>query len=268
LSHFTSFRIPLLAGLLSISGLASAQAAVAPAVTLQPEFDVSTIKPNNTGSGSISVNTGIDTLRATNVQLKSLIEWAFNVKEDQIFGLPHWAEVSHYDIVAKVVDAEPEVLKNLTRQERATMMRHLLETRLQMKTHVEVRILPVFELMVAKSGSKLAVAPEGANLKSSRNSMHLDDAVMTLTATHDRMEDLAGILADQVHKPVVDRTGLTDSYDFQLKWQRDEMPGAPGDASLPTLYTALQEQLGLRLESGKAPVDVVIIDEIHEPTEN
>jgi uncharacterized protein (TIGR03435 family) len=268
LSPFTSMRILFLAALLSISGLAYAQAAAVTGTKPQPDFDVSTIKPNNTGGGSISVNTGIDTLRATNVQLKSLIEWAFNVKEDQIFGLPHWAEVSHYDIVAKVVDAEPEVLRNLTREERATMVRHLLESRLQMKTHLEVRTLPVLELMVAKSGSKLTVAPPGANLKSSRNSMHTDDAVMTLTATHDRMEDIAGVLSDQVHKPVVDKTGLTGLYDFELKWQRDETPNAPGDASLPTLYTALQEQLGLRLESGKAPVNVVVIDDIHEPTEN
>jgi uncharacterized protein (TIGR03435 family) len=267
LSALSLNRISLLTTLLVVGGLAHAQTA-ADAKPL-PEYDVSTIKPNNTGSGNVSVNTNTDSFRATNVQLKPLLEMAYNVKQDQIFGLPHWAEASHYDIVAKVVDANPDVLKNLTREERAAMVRHLLEVRLQMKTHTEIRTLPVLELIVGKDGNKMTpTPPEAANAKSSRQSVHTDDAVTTMVATHDRMEDIAGFLADQVHKPVVDKTGLTGLYDFELKWQRDEAQAPAGDVTLPTLYTALQEQLGLKLESGKAPVPVVVIDQIAEPTEN
>jgi uncharacterized protein (TIGR03435 family) len=246
-----------------------AQDAGAPASRPMPEFDVSTIKPNDTGSGSIHVSMDDDILQATNVLIKMLLEEAFHIKQDDIFGLPHWAEVSHYDIVAKVVDADPQVLKDMTREQRALMLRHLLEDRFQLKTHTEVRTLPVLNLVLAKGGSKLTPSPSREDdAKGFGGSMHTHNG--DLTAQHISTADIVSFLADQTRVTVVDHTGLTGRFDFELKWQREDQGPQSGlrDDASPTLYTALQEQLGLKLVSGKDPVTVLVVDHVEVPSEN
>jgi bla regulator protein BlaR1 len=264
LSAFTFIRISALAMLVATGSVARAQAVAADAKPL-PEYDVSTIKPNNTGSGSIHVSMNDDILQTTNVQLKELLEMAFDVRQDSIFGLPHTLEASHYDIVAKVVDADPKVLEKLTREQRSDMVRHLLEDRFQLKWHREVRTLPVLDLVVIKSGSKLTPS---ATQNGDDTSVNTNNT--TMTAKHISMNSLAEFLANQTHNPVIDKTGLTEKYDLQLKWRREEQGPQSGltDDPLPTLYTAIQEQLGLKLEAGKGPVNVLVIDQIAEPTEN
>jgi bla regulator protein BlaR1 len=261
-------RLYLLATFLAIGGPVHAQAAATPTAVPDtkplPEFDVSTIKPNNTGSGSIRISVNDGLLQATNVQMKGMLELAFDVRQDSIFGLPHSVEASHYDIVAKVVDADPKVLEKLTREQRGDMVRHLLKDRFKLKWHREIRTLPVLELVAMKSGSKLTPST------SQSDDTNMNTSNSTLTATHVSMDDLARFLANQTHNPVVDKTGLAGKYDLQLKWRREEQSAQSGatDDPLPTLYTAIQEQLGLKLESGKGPVNVLVIDHIEEPTEN
>jgi uncharacterized protein (TIGR03435 family) len=246
-----------------------AQAAGNSASKPMPEFDVSTIKPNDTGSGSSRVSMDDDILQATNILIKVLLEEAFHIKQDDIYGLPHWAEVSHYDIVAKVVDADPQVLKDMTREQRALMLRQLLEARFQLRTHTEVRTLPVLNLVVTKGGSKLIPSPlREDDAKHFGGSMHTHNG--DLTAQHVSPDDLVGFLAEQTHVTVVDQTGLAGRFDFEFKWQREDQGPQSGlhDDSLPTLYTALQEQLGLKLVSGKGPVTVLVVDHIEAPSEN
>ena len=92
-----------------------------------PDYDVATVKVNNTGSGSIHVSIRDNTLRATNVQMASLIEVGFDIRRDQVIGLPHWARVDHYDIVAKVVNMDAQKLRGLTWEQRKAMLQHLLK---------------------------------------------------------------------------------------------------------------------------------------------
>jgi uncharacterized protein (TIGR03435 family) len=250
---------------------AGAQAAPTPNGSngAEPDFAVATVKLNDTGSGSIRLSIRDDVLQATNIQLNSLIETAFDIRRDQIVGLPHWAQVNHYDVVAKVVDMTPEQLRGLSGDQRRAMLQHLLEQRFNLKTHVESRTLPLLKLTVAKDGIKFSEwqkPAEGQDGK--KGSMSVSNEVMTAIGVP--MENLVRFLASQTHMPVVDETGLKGNYSFNLKWQRDEEGSASGlhDQALPTIYAALPEQLGLKLESAKGPVDVLVVDHVEEPTEN
>lgn len=234
-----------------------------------PEFDVSTVKVNNTGSGSSRLSIRDDTLLATNMPINSLMEAAYDIRRDQIIGLPRWAEDGRYDVVAKMVDFDPQLMKGLSHEQREAMLQHLLEQRFHLQTHKEKRTLPLLNLVVVKDGIKFSEwqkpaegEPDNAGRVSARN----DD----LTATGVTMQALIRFLSGQTHMPIVDETGLTGKYNFHLKWQRAEEGQQSGlhDESLPDIYAALPEQLGLKLESGKGPVEVLVVDHIEPPVEN
>lgn len=255
----------LLAGVPAMGQAAGAPAAVVAA----PDFDVSTVKTNNTGLNSIHVSIDDDVLRATNVMIDMLMEQAYDIRRDQIVGLPHWATVNHYDITAKVVDMSAEQRKGLTREQRQAMMQKLLVERFGVKTHVETRTLPLMELVVAKDGIKFSEFKKPAEgEKDTGGSMNTHNGDMTATGVE--IQALANFLAGQTHMPVLDKTGLKGLYNFHLKWQREEEGAQSGlhDETLPTIYSALTEQLGLKLASAKGPVDVLVVDHIDVPEEN
>jgi uncharacterized protein (TIGR03435 family) len=234
-----------------------------------PDYDVATVKINNTGSGSIRLSITDDLLRATNVQLGALLETAFDIREDQIVGLPHWAQVEHYDITAKVVDMSAQELRGLSQEQRRSMLRRLLEQRFHLQTHVETRTLPLLELSVAKSGIKFTEWEKSPGTSDqNKGSMHVNNDEMTATGVS--MNSLIRFVASQTHMPVVDKTDLKGTYNFDLKWQREQEGPGTGlhDQALPTIYAALPEQLGLKLESGKGPVDVLVVDQVERPTDN
>jgi uncharacterized protein (TIGR03435 family) len=252
--------------LLSHPGLA--QSPAAPSLT----FDAVSIKPNKSGSGRTSVHTSNDRFQATNISLKELIRDAYDVQTlDQVIGLPSSINSVNFDIEAKV-DAETlAILKAASREEsgrlRDGMMKSVLAERFHLKVHPETRELPIFELTLAKGGSKLQNAdpadPKGDN-------MHSDN--QKLTATGIPISNLCNFLSRRLHRQVLDKTGLTGKYDFVLQWSPDEASGESPDASganqAPSLFTALQEQLGLKLESTKVPVDTIVIDHVEMPSEN
>ena len=234
-----------------------------------PDYDVATVKVNNTGSGSIRLSIRDDTLQATNIQLGPLLEAAFDIRRDQVVGLPHWAQVNHYDIIAKVVDMSPEQLKGLSGDQRRAMIQHLMEQRFHLQTHVETRTMPLLELSVTKEGIKFTEWQRPIEDHSQKKgSMSLNNEEMTAIGVP--METLVRFVSSTTHMPVVDKTGLNGTYNFHLKWQREEEGQASGlhDQALPTIYAALPEQLGLKLESGKGPVKVLVIDHIEQPSEN
>jgi bla regulator protein blaR1 len=234
-----------------------------------PEYDVATVKVNNTGSGSTWLSIRDDILLATNVQLGTLLETAFDVRRDQIVGLPHWAQVEHYDIVAKVVDMDPQQLRGLSKEQREAMLQHLLEQRFHVQTHVETRTLPLLKLAIAKEGIKFVEWQKPSDDQDSKKgSMNVNNEEMTAIGAP--MASLVRFLSSMTHMPVVDETGLKGNYNLHLKWQREEEGQASGlhDQGLPTIYAALPEQLGLKLESGKGPVNVLVIDTIEQPIEN
>jgi uncharacterized protein (TIGR03435 family) len=230
-------------------------------------YDVSTIKPNNTGSGSISISINDETIYATNVTVKMMLQNSFGVREDIIYGLPGWAGSKHYDIVAKVSDADAATLKALTRDDRKQMMMQLVTDRFRLKSHIEVKELPTFDLVVAKGGPKFQETPKNAP-EDKRDSMNVNNTEMTGYGV--QMLALTKMLEGQVERNVVDKTGLTGNYDLHLKWRREEDGPTSGttDEPAPYIYTALQEQLGLKLQPSKGPVDTLVIDHIEEPTEN
>jgi uncharacterized protein (TIGR03435 family) len=232
-----------------------------------PVFDVATIKPNNTFSGSWGTDTNADTFSAKNLSLKMLLENAYGIKQNLITGLPGWAESAHYDIVAKVVD-NAAAMKDLTREQLQGMLQQLLADRFQLAAHIEVKTLPVFELEVASGGIRFKESPPRADNPGEHESMTIRNGDMT--AEDMSMGDLTNTLTDQVGRKVIDKTGLTGRYDLNLKWQPDN-----GDSkkeltndSAPSIFTALQQQLGLKLQPAKGPVDTLVVDRIATPSEN
>lgn len=231
-----------------------------------PVYDVATIKPNKTGSGHSSISVDDAVFRTENVSLRSLLQNAFDVRKEQIEGLPPWAESARWDINAKVVDPDMKALEKLKPEERRAMLQTLLTERFALKWHFESRVMSSYELVVAKSG---VLFKEGASPKNSGVSQNNT----SLKATSTPMTRLAAVLSDELHRPVVDKTGLSGGYDFSLKWTPDDVSGS-GDRGVkeedapPTLFTALQEQLGLRLQAGKDPIAVLVIDRLELPTEN
>ncbi len=246
---------------------AQAQTPSAPVTTSAlPSYDVATIRPNTSDSGDTSVNTRSTTLQAINVPLRDLLQNAFGVRRSMIFGLPGWAESAHYDINAKVLNGDPAQMKDLSPEERRMMVRTLCEDRFALKWHYDTRVLPDYELVLAKGGAKFKQSASGG--QHSGSSMQNED----LTVTAEPMSNLTEILSEVLKRPVVDQTGLSGNYDFHVKWSPDQAAGSAdagqsSDAS-PPLFTALQEQLGLKLQAGKDPIQVLVIDSIATPTEN
>jgi uncharacterized protein (TIGR03435 family) len=254
-----------------------------------PAFDVVSIKPNKSDNGMTRVMYKPDGYSATNISLKMLILGAYGLKEDQLSGLPIWAESARYDIDAKVAGADVAELQKLKNDQRRLLLLPLLADRFKLTVHDETRILPIYELVVAKNGSKLKEATLGDTYA---NGVKGPDGVGRagmmamrpgqLTAQAVPVTSLANILSQQLHRTVVDKTGLTGKYDISLQWTQDDssnpmFKGTDGsqqraepspDTSGPSIFTAVQEQLGLRLQSSKAPVQVVVIDHVEMPSED
>jgi uncharacterized protein (TIGR03435 family) len=242
-----------------------------------PAFDVISIRPNKdnaqmSGDGTIRMRVGSrnlpDGYSASNIALKMLLANAYGVKPDQITGGPGWIDSDHFDIEAKVVAANGATPQPLTREQSNLMLRSLLADRFKLVVHNETKEAPIYELVIAKNGSKLQESkPEEST---GRNSVIFGSGRFTGHAM--QLGSLISILSNQLHRPIVDKTGLTGRYDINLHWTPDQVPGSVDatstDASGPSIFTAVQEQLGLKLQPAKAPVDVIVIDHIEQPTAN
>ena len=275
------------------------------------QFDVASIKPaaepTSPGMMRIGMNGGPGSpdpgrIHYENVSLKMLVTKAYGVQDYQISG-PDWLNSERFDIEAKLPYAA-------TKEQFQTMLQNLLIERFKMAIHRDKKELPTYVLVVAKNGSKLkpsAVDPAAPvpGPPTGRMVMGKDGfpdmragghgvtmAVVMgrgakMAASQASMQELAERLADQLGRPVVDQTGLTGKYEFELYFSMEglEMPPPPPGArmapppgaveapsdgeSRPTLQTAVQEQLGLRLESRRAPLDLIVVDHIEKaPTEN
>lgn len=254
-----------------VSSLVCCQNSVAqqPVRTL-PTYDVVVIKPNHSLSGHMSVDMDEDTFRAENVTLKHLLVNAYGVREGLMFGLPGWASSTRFDVTAKVMDPNLKALRDLSREQRQAMIAALLVDRFHLKIHTEIKTLPVYELVVAKSGPKLKttiVPPPDAQNPDPLGLGNLDVHGTEITATGVTLSDLAGNLAFPLDRTVIDKTGLTGRYDFQLRWTADGVATGATDAP-PDLFTAIQEQLGLKLQAAKGPVTTLVIDHVDQPAEN
>jgi uncharacterized protein (TIGR03435 family) len=241
----------------------------------RPTFEVATIKPSKPDDRGESLRSGMDRLDIENFTLRRLIRTAYGLKsESQVLGGPDWIGKQSFDIAAKFDEAEIARLRTMKGRERfqetRLALQALLADRFQLHVRRETRSIPVYALFVAKSGAKLpaSVPQVDESGKPRTDKGHgLDNNNGHLTATAISMSAFADWFAylPECDRVVVDRTGLSGEYDFKLNWTPDDGQGIASDATLPGLFTALREQLGLELKPDKAPVDVVVAESAKEP---
>ena len=238
-----------------------------------PTFEVATIKPSKPdarGSSMLVGRGGANLLTTTNTSLIDLITMAYGMHARQITGGPGWLETEKYDITAK---PDREGLPNVDQLH--VMIQKLLADRFQLAFHREKKELSVYAITVAKGGPKLAKSDAQGKLPGFGGRGPGNIGVRNST-----MEQFAGFLQARIlDRPVVDQTGLMDRYDFRLMWTPDTAqaavagPNPPAPAvdnadAPPDIFTAFQQQLGLKLESKKAPAEVLVIDHVEKPSEN
>jgi uncharacterized protein (TIGR03435 family) len=234
---------------------------LAHAQTSAPTFEVTTIKPtgpSSDGHTHINYPPG-DRFSASNITLLALMQWAYGMPERQILDGPPWLGSTRFDIQAT---ADTDQIKGLTGEQdrdlKRRMVQALLVDRFHLKLHQETRALPAYDLILAKGGSKLQpTKSSGKNYGIGRT--HFNGEGLTMTSIAEELSQITG-------RVVVDKTNLADRYDFKLEWSGDDAPAT--DNSAPSLFTAIQEQLGLKLEPVKEPVPVLVIDHIETPTPN
>ncbi|HEX3942052.1 MAG TPA: TIGR03435 family protein [Acidobacteriaceae bacterium] len=277
--------LPLAAVLMAIAGpivfgqinAAASQSGNAPAKPLK--FDVVSVKPYQTncpfGSGIIPSADGFSNTCAS---LHLLIRYAYGINaDDRIVGEPDWAKTApYYGIEAKVDPADVAAVQQ-DRHQLVLMLQSVLEDRFQLKVHHETRELPVYALVIAKGGSKLKEGAAGDAADPPPVPVGTKDVpgLMLMRkrgkiqAWHSPVSNLLSFLSPELGRSVVDQTGLTGNYNFALQWTPEMQNGAAAaEDSGPSLFTALQEQLGLRLESTTAPMDVLVIDHVERPSPN
>jgi uncharacterized protein (TIGR03435 family) len=227
-----------------------------------------------------------DGMTFTNVPMVMVILIACRFNNATLtMGLPDWTLTDRYDVAVKVSSADVEAYHKLTSGQRSMMLRKVLEDRLKLKAHLESRPVLVYDLVVPKNGPKMKLAkpgdtyPDGFKAAPGQTILftppsHLVGQGATAAELASRMSDLGDW---SIGRQVFDKTGLTGKYDFSLQWTADmkgagdsDSDGGQGRAegSGPSLFTAVQEQLGLKLDSAKEPVECLIIDHAERPTEN
>jgi len=235
--------------------------------------DVASVKAGDRSSGSVSIQSRPDSLAAGGTVFH-MIEYAYNLRSYQIAGGPGWTNTATWEMAAKV-DQPPADWPTLTVEARNNIshkrMQTVLAQRFGFKCHFEMQELPVYNLVIAKGGAKLASTPANATEKNSFSS-HGENGKNRMQGAGVTMDSLASNLSQSLGRTAFNKTGLTGIYNFALTWTSDAGDGstdAPADASSgPSLFTAVDEQLGLRLQSAKGPVVVLVIDSLERPTEN
>jgi len=262
-----------------------------------PQFDVVSIKPTPSSDDNTLIQQFPDSTSLHGTPVRMILRSAFGVEDDHLIGAPSWVNTIRYDIEAKVAPEDAPKLDKLKAGDRNAMLIPLLTERFNLKYHHETRDLSTYALVVAKGGPRLSKgepdAPPGEQ-GAATGQDHPGDP----TKEHHRIFSIPGhieadsvpmyVLADPLtqylRRTVVDKTGLTGNYNFTLRWTPDNAPspmlgaagplGAPvdaenaGEAAHVSLFTAIQEQLGLKLESQKSSVDVIVIDHIDPPSPN
>jgi uncharacterized protein (TIGR03435 family) len=252
------------------------------------EYAISSIKPRkNEGDSRMTLGSTSDGYRATNVEMISLVSVAFPFGPHvQYTGEPAWADELHFDVEAKFEPEVGEALMKLSRDDRALvqsyMLQKLLKERMNLAVHVETKEVPTYDLVVGKNGPKMKLAEPSTDGTGSRMMPRINQGRIVFDITHTPMWVFAGNLSAQAGRPVFDKTGLTGIYDFTLEYVRDQnlsvtvpADGAPGspvviptDPVGPSLQSALEDQLGLKLVPSRGPLKVVVIDHIDKPGAN
>ena len=238
--------------------------------TIPSTFDVASIRPHtpepHERSHIISAsNSG--SFQTINVTLKALIQYAFDIPQSRIVDAPAWTSSQFFDIEAKSDDTLNQRLHDLPSDQakpiKLAMIRSLLADRFGLKTHRVQRELPLYDLVGTKTGPKLTLSKsDGLTINHGQGYLNARGITLPLIA-----QELAG----DAGRVIIDKTDLPGRFDIDLRWQPDDTPPMRlngEEVSLPSLFTALQEQLGLHLEAAKGPVEVLVIDDVHPPSSN
>jgi uncharacterized protein (TIGR03435 family) len=305
---FTGFAAAILIGLSGATpsgAQSSAQntAAAAPAF----EYEVATIKAYKPGAGEgpnvmrVGIMNAPDGFSASGATLQMLVAQAYGIQNFQIVGAPDWFDNDRFEINAKMENSVADALAKLSQEDRTLarqkMLQALLADRFKLTVHRENKDLPAYTLTIGKNGAKLVEAtpadpaatapPSSGRGGPGRGGMSISagSGGVTVNANAVPMTSLVRMLSQYLHGPVLDNTGLRGNYDIALKFTPENFGGSPGPAPSgapngavppdpstdqvgPTLQVAVQEQLGLKLEKGKGPVEIVVIDHVEKASDN
>jgi uncharacterized protein (TIGR03435 family) len=225
-------------------------------------FEAISIKPAVGGRGSRNGPApGGERYQATNASLRTLIAEAYRVRLDLVTGGPDWIDRERFDVNAKAERASNHA-------EMRAMLQQLLSGRFQLELHRETKVIPVFELGIDKSGSKLRAPAAGTDLSFEQSPGQWHEVKMKGRSVP--MDYLAWRLSRVLDRPLIDRTNLTRAYDFDLAFIEEVDPEIAGrlPSIHPTIFEALRDQLGLRLDARRGPVEILVIDRTARPGEN
>jgi bla regulator protein BlaR1 len=228
----------------------------------KPLFEAASIKLSDSSRLGYSWNTNPGRLTVQNMSLKNLIMVAWDVKSYQIAGGPKWLDADRFDIAAKMEESEAKAPRGKEAEARIRIaLQALVADRFQLRTHADSKPMSAYSLVVAKNGFKLK--PVG-KVRGSSNSWGRGQ----LTAKESSVAEFASALSSQMDRPVVGHTGIDGLYDFTLTWSPGDDPDAVDSSAGASLFTVIQETLGLKLEGKKAPVPVIVVDSAEKPDAN
>lgn len=236
------------------------------AADTDPSFEVATIKPSVPDSPSRGIRVNGRQFSTLNITLFELIAFTYQVHPKQLTNVPAWVEQDKFDIIA-----QPDGEGQPSEAQWRAMIHKLLAERFQLAFHRDKKELSVYTITVGKDGPKLAKNDSGGSLPGFSGR-----GPGSVGVRNSSMPQFADFLQFRVmDRPVVDRTGLEGKFDFTLVWRPDDLPAGPNAPPLPAdvesrsdIYTAFQEQLGLKLEATRAPADVLVIDKVEKPSDN
>ena len=248
-----------------LCGFAAALAAQQPA----PAFEVASVKRNTSSDSEGSIGPRPGGYAATNVPLRLLITRANELRSFQVAGGPSWIDGERFDVTARAPEGTPP-------NQILPMLRTLLAERFKLVAHIEKREQPVYALVTARADGRLGPKLKASTLNCSEQPAQSDRCEMggsftgsggTLKGVGQPLAVLATHVSTAVDRIVQDRTGRTGGFDFELAWSSSGLkPAAGAPSELPSVFTALQEQLGLKLEPSRGPVEVLVIDSAERPT--
>ena len=235
------------------------------------KYDVVSIREVKGDPKAVELQDLPDGFSMKGLPLESVIPDAYGVDRERVSGWPGWATFARFDIEAKMDSDTTDALRNLPKQqqdiERQLMMQSLLEERFKLKVHRGTEVRTTYQLVFAKGGSKMTKSQGDPNTLGDESDNDRGGQT-TMKITNMSMTAFALVMQFFMDKPVVDQTGLAGRWDFQWTWTTDESRASPDANAAPGMFTAIQEQLGLKLDATKAQADAFVVDHVEQPSAN
>jgi uncharacterized protein (TIGR03435 family) len=227
-----------------------------------PGWEVVTVKPSDPNNHYDRFDAKGRTIVIENNTVEAMLRFAYGVQRSQIAGAPDWIRTERFDAKGTSnVEGQPDL------KQFQSMIQKLLAERFGLKAHHEQRDIPVYALTVAKGGPRMAASKGDPNGMPDDSGGTEAGGRQVRKYTNVSMADLAMMMQFHLDRPVVDQTGIKGRYDFRMQWTVDDVQATDPDAP-PGLFTAIQEQIGLKLEPTRAPADVLVVDKVERPGAN